>query len=216
MLRARPVVLEGAIPAMLPRLTRLSPYLLPVVTAVALAACAPAAAPSPPVPAPPPTPAPPAPTPAAPAAPAQPAAKPAGSPVPTAAYDERAVADFYRGRTLRLVVGLAAGGGFDTIYRLWGRYAAKYIPGQPTIVVDNMTGAGGLVAANYLYNSAPKDGSTMGTMDMFITVLGQAAGAPGVELDANKFNFVGNPGDEAPVICAIRSDLGFNAFSEVL
>jgi hypothetical protein len=118
MLRARPVVLEGAIPAMLPRFTRLSACLLPVITAVALAACAPAAAPSTPVPAPPPTAAPPAPTPAAPAAPAQPAAKPAASPVPAAAYDERAVADFYRGKTLRLVVGLAAGGGFDTIYRL--------------------------------------------------------------------------------------------------
>jgi tripartite-type tricarboxylate transporter receptor subunit TctC len=203
---------------MLPRLTRSSACLPAAITAAAVAfvACAPSAPPATPVAAPPPTAAPPAPTAATPAAPAQPTAKPTGSPVPAAAYDERAVADFYRGKTLRIVVGLAAGGGFDTIYRLWGRYAGKYIPGQPTIIVDNMTGAGGLVAANYLYNSAPKDGTTMGTMDILVTILGQAAGAKGIELDGNKFSWIGNPGDETPPVCALRADLGFKTFDDVL
>ena len=160
---------------------------------------------------------------ASPAAAASPSASPVASPSPAAAaaakpsgYDEQVVADFYRGKTFRIVVGLAAGGGFDTIYRLWGRHAGKYIPGNPTVIVENMTGAGGLVAANYLYNNAPKDGTTMGTMDLFITVLGQAAGAKGIELDGNNFNFVGNPGDETPAVCALRTDLGFKTLGDVL
>ena len=137
------------------------------------------------------------------------AAKPAG-------FDQNAVAEFYRGKTLRIVVGLAAGGGFDTIYRIWGRHAGKYIPGNPTVIVENMTGAGGLLAANYLYNNAPKDGTTMGTMDMFITILGQSAGAKGIELDGTKLNWVGNPGDETPAACALRTELGYKTFPEAL
>jgi tripartite-type tricarboxylate transporter receptor subunit TctC len=148
---------------------------------------------------------------------ASPAAAPAASPAAKpAAYDERAVADFYRGKTFKILVGLAAGGGFDTIYRLWGRHASKYIPGNPTVVVENMTGAGGLVAANSLYSAQPKDGTVMGSMDLFTTVLGYKAGAQGLELDPARFNWIGNPGDTSPPTCTLRTELGYKTFDDVL
>ena len=74
----------------------------------------------------------------------------------------QATADFYRGRTVTLLVGYSSGGGYDTYARVLARHMGKHIPGNPTIVVQNMPGAGSLRAANYLYNVAPKDGSTIG------------------------------------------------------
>jgi len=70
--------------------------------------------------------------------------------------------NFYQGKTLRFVVGFSPGGGFDAFTRLIGRHIAKHIPGNPTVVVENMTGAGSLVAANYIYNKAKPDGLTVG------------------------------------------------------
>src|SRR5580704_10163486 len=70
------------------------------------------------------------------------------------------VEDFYRGRQLNLIVGYGPGGGYDITARLLARYLGKYIPGNPNIVVQNMAGAGSMRAANYLYVSAPRDGST--------------------------------------------------------
>ena len=69
--------------------------------------------------------------------------------------------DFYKDKTIRFIVGQAAGGGYDTYTRTIARYLGKYIPGGPTTIVDNMTGAGSLVAANYLYNNAKPDGLTI-------------------------------------------------------
>ena len=69
--------------------------------------------------------------------------------------------DFYKDKTIRFIVGQAAGGGYDTYGRTIARYIGKYIPGGPTTVVDNMTGAGSLVAANYLFNNAKPDGLTI-------------------------------------------------------
>jgi tripartite-type tricarboxylate transporter receptor subunit TctC len=193
-----------------------------------LAACAPTGpaptqAPAKPTEAPKPTAAPAAPQVAAPTPSpkpgTEPPAKPAASPAVAAkaeTYDERAVADFYRGKTFRILVGLAPGGGFDTIYRIWGRHAGKHIPGNPNVIVENMTGAGGLVATNHLYNVASRDGTTLGTMDMFLTVLGYKAGAKGLEFDPSKFNWIGNPRDPSPPVCAVRTELGINSFSEFL
>ncbi len=131
-------------------------------------------------------------------------------------YDPQAVAEFYRGKTFRIVVGFSAGGGFDTIYRLWGRHASKHIPGNPTVIVENMPGAGSLIAANHIFNVAPKDGTTMGAFDLFTTILGQLAGAPGIDFDATRYAWVGNPGDSSPSVCAVRSDLGFRTFSDFM
>jgi tripartite-type tricarboxylate transporter receptor subunit TctC len=74
-----------------------------------------------------------------------------------------AVADFYKGRTVTLIVGYGPGGGYDLFARLMARHLGHYIPGNPTIVVQNMPGAGSLRATNYLYTVAPGDGATIGS-----------------------------------------------------
>src|SRR5258708_12539439 len=81
-----------------------------------------------------------------------------------AAPDARAdaVADFYRGKLIKVVVGFASGGGYDVYARLLARHLGKYIPGNPSLVVQNMVGAGGLRAANFVYSPAPHDGTTPG------------------------------------------------------
>src|SRR3954467_15767982 len=86
------------------------------------------------------------------------------------------VEDFYRGKTVTIVVGYAPGGGFDTIARGLARHLGNHLPGPPTIVVENMDGAGSLVAANYLYNVAKPDGLTFGTFNEQ-QVLNQLTGA---------------------------------------
>src|SRR6266545_7617363 len=79
-------------------------------------------------------------------------------------YDEKAVANFYRNKTLRIIVGFTAGGGYDQYSRLIGRHLSKYIPGNPNVIVDNMAGAGSIIAANHVYNAAPKDGTVVGNI----------------------------------------------------
>ena len=71
--------------------------------------------------------------------------------------------DFYKGKTVRIVVGFSAGGGFDTYARVLSRHLPRHIPGSPTIIVDNMPGAGSLIAANHLYRVAKPDGLTIGS-----------------------------------------------------
>jgi len=71
-------------------------------------------------------------------------------------FDEKAVADFYQRNSVRIVVGHGAGGGFDTYSRVIARHLGKHIPGKPSIIVVNMPGAGGLIAASHIYQQAPK------------------------------------------------------------
>jgi tripartite-type tricarboxylate transporter receptor subunit TctC len=101
-------------------------------------------------------------------------------------------ANFYRGRTMQLVVAFGSGGGYDLYARLLARFITRHIPGTPTIVVQNMPGAGGRVAANWLYTVAPRDGSVFGTIDQS-AALDQAMKMPGVQFDAANFNWIGNP-----------------------
>src|SRR3970282_2009297 len=84
--------------------------------------------------------------------------------------------EFYKGKTIRFVVGFAAGGGYDLAARVVARHRGKHTPGNPTIVVENMTGAGSLIAANYTYNSAKPDGLFVGIWNSAY-VLCQALGA---------------------------------------
>ncbi len=100
--------------------------------------------------------------------------------------------DFYRGKTMRIIVGFSAGGGFDTFARTLARHLGRHLPGTPTIIVENMPGAGSLIAANHVYKVARPDGLTLGH---FIggLFLGQVLGQKGVEFDARKFEFVGAP-----------------------
>jgi tripartite-type tricarboxylate transporter receptor subunit TctC len=106
---------------------------------------------------------------------------------------QRAGADeFYKGKTIRFIVGFAAGGGFDTYTRMIARHIGKHIPGHPDTLVENMTGAGSLVAANYIYNKAQPDGLTIGN---FIgpLVLQDAIGNKAAKFDGRKFGWLGTP-----------------------
>jgi tripartite-type tricarboxylate transporter receptor subunit TctC len=117
--------------------------------------------------------------------------------------------DFYAGKTIRIVVGFPAGGGFDTYSRVIGRHINKYIPGNPAIVVDNMTGAGSLVAANSIYKSAKPDGLTIGN---FIgnLISQQLFGGPGIEFDARRFEWIGVPVKDH-VVCALTKASGISS-----
>jgi tripartite-type tricarboxylate transporter receptor subunit TctC len=99
--------------------------------------------------------------------------------------------DFYRGKTLNIIVGYGPGGGYDLYARILSRYMGKYIPGNPTIAVQNMPGAGSLRAANHLYNVAAKDGTVVGTFDMNVPLLG-IVGDKNALFDARKFSWLGS------------------------
>ena len=101
--------------------------------------------------------------------------------------------DFYRGKVIRIIVGFSAGGGFDTFARTVARYMGKYIPGNPSIIVDNMPGAGSLIAANHIYRVAKPDGVTIGAFNGN-QILGQLVGAQGIQFDARKIEWIGAPG----------------------
>jgi tripartite-type tricarboxylate transporter receptor subunit TctC len=176
-------------------------WTLTLLCAVLLAAaCAPARTPS--ATSPPPTPAAPA------------AAAPGSAAQPTAVPDEKAVADFYRGKNLKIVVGYAAGGGYDLYARTLARKIGSYIPGQPNVIVENMPGAGGLLAANYIARRAPRDGTEMATFIQSL-VLSARVGQNGVEIDPRTINWIGNPSSEYTA-CAFRSDLGFTSFQQAV
>jgi len=100
------------------------------------------------------------------------------------------VEDFYRGHTLTIVISYTAGGGYDLYARVLARYLGKYIPGHPTIVPENMPGAGGLRASNYLYTAAPKDGSVIGTFSRSIPTMPLVT--PGLAFDGRKFAWLGS------------------------
>lgn len=103
--------------------------------------------------------------------------------------------DFYKGKTIRLIVGLAPGGGYDTYSRLIARHMGKHIPGNPVIVVENMDGAGSLIAANYIYKAAKPDGLTIGHV-LGGLFLQQLLGKPGIEFEAAKFEYIGVPAQD--------------------
>ena len=106
---------------------------------------------------------------------------------------------FYQGKTVRIIVGAAAGGGYDTYSRTIARHIGKHIAGNPTFVVENMPGAGFLIAANHTYRVAKPDGLTIGH---FIggLFLQQLLGKPGVEFEAAKFEYIGVPAQDNYVI----------------
>ena len=101
------------------------------------------------------------------------------------------VAGFYNGKTVTIVVGYSAGGGYDLYARLLARHMGKYIPGHPTIVPQNMPGAGSLKAAKYLYEVAPKDGTVFGTFSRSMP-LAPVEGMEGATFDSRKFTWLGS------------------------
>jgi tripartite-type tricarboxylate transporter receptor subunit TctC len=106
------------------------------------------------------------------------------------ALAQDSVKSFYSGKTVNLYVGFSPGGSYDFYARLFGRHLGKHIPGNPTIVVQTMTGAGSLRAANYLYNVAPKDGTALGVVTQTV-MLEDSFGTPAVKYKAAEFNYIG-------------------------
>jgi tripartite-type tricarboxylate transporter receptor subunit TctC len=103
-----------------------------------------------------------------------------------------AVADFYRGKQVNLIVGYGPGGGYDTYARLLARHFGRFIPGNPNVIVQNMPGAGSLRAVNYLYNIAPKDGTTIGTFARNMPLIGLLGGNSNVQFNPRKFTWLGS------------------------
>jgi tripartite-type tricarboxylate transporter receptor subunit TctC len=118
-------------------------------------------------------------------------------------------ADFYKGKQLRLIVGTEAGQDYDTWARLVARHMRRYIPGNPSFVIENMPGAGSLIAANYLYNKAPQDGTALGLVSRNIpnyAIMRQ----PNANYDPLKFNWIGSP-EMTHRGCYARSDTGIKS-----
>jgi tripartite-type tricarboxylate transporter receptor subunit TctC len=101
------------------------------------------------------------------------------------------VEDFYKGKSVSLIIGYSVGGGYDLYGRLLARHMGKHIPGRPTIVPQNLTGAGSLRAANFLYSAAPRDGTVLGTFGRTIATTPLLAPA-GAQFDATRFTWLGS------------------------
>jgi tripartite-type tricarboxylate transporter receptor subunit TctC len=101
-------------------------------------------------------------------------------------------AEFFGRTSVRLIISADPGGSYDQVGRLVSRHLGKHIPGSPRVVPENMLGASGRVAANYLYHAAPKDGSVIGVIQQSIP-MGQALGENGIQYDAARFNWIGSP-----------------------
>ncbi|HWG06129.1 MAG TPA: hypothetical protein VG271_14030 [Beijerinckiaceae bacterium] len=102
------------------------------------------------------------------------------------------VADFYHGKTINVVIGYSPGGGYDTYARLVARFIGRYIPGNPTLQPLQMPGGGSRIAAGYMFNVAPHDGTYLATADQSLAVQ-QAVGDPTILFDVSKFGWIGNP-----------------------
>jgi tripartite-type tricarboxylate transporter receptor subunit TctC len=108
-------------------------------------------------------------------------------------------ADFYRGKTVTIVVSTSSGGGYDALARAIARHIGRLIPGNPTVVVRNMPGAGGITAVNWLYNTAEKDGTVIGLVQNG-TPLEPLFGTKAARYDATKFNWLGTPSYEVSMV----------------
>jgi tripartite-type tricarboxylate transporter receptor subunit TctC len=112
--------------------------------------------------------------------------------------------EYYRGKTVSIIVGSGAGGGFDTTARLVSRHIGRHIPGEPTVIVVNMPGGGGLVAANHVFSAAAKDGTVVGLFHE-AQMMNQLTGGEGVNFDLRQFNWLGSSYDD-PNVCLVRTD----------
>jgi tripartite-type tricarboxylate transporter receptor subunit TctC len=116
----------------------------------------------------------------------------------------QAPSGYYAGKTVQVVIGFGPGGGYDSWGRLVGRHIGKHLPGNPTVVPQNMPGAGSFVAANHIYNVAAKDGTVFGIIARDAP-LGPLSKAPGVRFDATRFAWLGTPTRETNVCIAMNT-----------
>lgn len=120
--------------------------------------------------------------------------------------------EFYKGKTIRVIVGGSAGGGFDTYTRAIARHMGKHIPGNPTLVVEVMAGAATRIAARHLHSVAKPDGLTFGIFNGYL-ILGRALGMKGLDFDARDYEYIGVPVKDNPV-CALRKESGITSLEQ--
>jgi tripartite-type tricarboxylate transporter receptor subunit TctC len=120
--------------------------------------------------------------------------------------------DFYKDKTVRFVVGYSAGGSFDLYTRVIARHFSKHVPGNPTVIVENMTGASGIIAANYLYNVAKPDGLTIGAWAAPL-VLQHIMGNEAVKFDGRKFGYLGVP-SPYDTVCTFNDKSGISNIND--
>ena len=130
-----------------------------------------------------------------------------------AALPLTAGAQNFAGKTVTIVVGYKAGGGYDATARLLARHLPKHIPGKPTVIVQNMPGANSIIAANHVYNVAKPDGLTIGTFNRNLPIA-QLTSVQGVKYDIIKFQWIGSAANESTIL-AIRTDLPYNKFEDL-
>ncbi len=121
--------------------------------------------------------------------------------------------DFYKGKQITLIIGLGAGETYDLYARLLARHLSKHIPGEPLIIPSNKPGAGSLNAVNSLANTAPRDGTVIGTGHRFVPLM-PLLGLPGTQFDALKLNYIGSMARETG-LCIARKDSGFTSMNDV-
>lgn len=131
-----------------------------------------------------------------------------------AQLNEKSVADFYRGKQIRIVIGSGPGGTYDIYSRLLSKHMGRFIPGNPAMLVQSRAGAGGLIAANTIYNSEPSDGTVIGSFGETFP-LRQAMGAPGIQFDSAKYQWIGSAINTA-IACVARSDSTLSTFQDAL
>jgi len=122
--------------------------------------------------------------------------------------------EFFKGKTIRFVVGFSPGGGYDTYTRAVARHIGKYIPGNPTLIVQNMTGAGSLIAAHYIYKRAKPDGLTVGVWNGAL-ILKKAIGDRSIKFNPKKNEWIGTPSVGLPS-CGIMGFTGLKTLKDVL
>lgn len=122
-------------------------------------------------------------------------------------------APYYAGKVITIVVGYGPGGGYDRIARILAKHLPRYIPGKPTILVQNMPGADSMIAANYLYNVAKPDGLTIGAFNRGL-VFAQLLKGEGVKFDLTKFAWIGSAAVESTVL-VLQSDLPYRTIEDV-
>jgi len=132
----------------------------------------------------------------------------------TAASRADAIAEFYKGRNVTIIVGYSAGGGYDLYARAIGRHMGKHIPGEPKVIVQNMPGAGSITAANYIYSVAAKDGTVFGTFSRGIP-MEPLIGTANVRYEAQKFTWIGSASNEVSV-CAVSPKAPVKTYEEAL
>ena len=123
------------------------------------------------------------------------------------------VAGFYKGKKIKIIVSSSPGGGYDAYSRVLAGVMGKYIPGKPGVIVQNMPGAGGVRAANFLYNVAPKDGTVIANIQRTVPFL-QIFGKKGPQFIASKFNWIGSMNNEV-TICSAMKTSGIKSFEDV-